>query len=288
MIIEKECRICLEKDKIDEFINPCLCMGTSKWVHSSCLNKWRQINIHSKPYKQCMECNYKYKFTTIIELETYKTNINRNLNVIINIGIYIASFVFGYIFYLLDYLNHLDTIKILSYNNNNLINTTNILLSNDTFCFLIYYNTLTLSFYFNVQLLYFFIYTLSKISRKRLYLYLIGKKYLFNVLCFNYIYYLYAFFGMNDFLETYYIISPIMQIFLFRLQITLYIKHDKVIDNMNTKYNNQELLNYVNEEDIEEEEEIAIIDETNENLELALLSGETKNNINDFDSIEID
>ena len=89
---------------------------------------------------------------------------------------------------------------------------------------------------------------------------------------------------MNDFLETYYIISPIMQIFLFRLQITLYINHDKVIDNMNTKYNNQELLNYVNEE----EEEIAIIDETNENLELALLSGETKNNINDFDSIEID
>ena len=284
MIIEKECRICLEKDKIDEFINPCLCMGTSKWVHSSCLNKWRQINIHSKPYKQCMECNYKYKFATIIELETYKTNIDKKFNIIINIGIYIASFVFGYIFYLLDYLNHLDTIKILSYNNNNLINTTNILLSNDTFCFLIYYNTLTLSFYFNVQLLYFFIYTLSKVSRKRLYLYLIGKKYLFNVLCFNYIYYLYAFFGMNDFLETYYIISPIMQIFLFRLQITLYINHDKVIDNMNTKYNNQELLNYVNEE----EEEIAIIDETNENLELALLSGETKNNINDFDSIEID
>ena len=31
MTTEKECRICLEKDKIDEFINPCLCTGTSKW-----------------------------------------------------------------------------------------------------------------------------------------------------------------------------------------------------------------------------------------------------------------
>jgi len=276
-MIEKECRICLEKEKIDEFINPCLCMGTSKWVHINCLDKWRQININSKPYYQCMECNYKYKFTSIVVLETYKTN--RNLNIIVNIVIYLASFVFGYLFYLLDYLNQLDIIKILSYNNNNLINTTNILLSNDTYCFLIYYNTLTLSFYFNVQILFFFIYTLSKINRKRLYLYLMGKKYLFNVLCFNYIYYLYAFFGMNGFLETYYIISPLMHIFLFRLQITLYKKHDKVIDNMNTKYNNQKLLNYD-----EISEDVALNDETNDDLELALLNGETKNN--HFDSIE--
>jgi uncharacterized membrane protein len=286
MIIEKECRICLEKDKIDEFINPCLCMGTSNWVHSSCLNKWRQTNIHAKPYKQCMECNYKYKFTTIIELETYKTNIDKKFNIIINIAIYIASFVFGYIFYLFDYLNYLDTVKLLSYNDAELINRTNILLENETFCFFIYYNTLTLSFYFSVQLLFFFVYTLSKVNRKRLYLYLMGKKYLINTIFFNYIYYLFAFFGMSGFLEMYYIISPIMQIFLFTIQYSLYKRHDIVIDNMNTKYNNQELLNY--EEEEEEEEEIAMNDEMNEDLELALLSGETKNNVNNFNSIEMD
>ena len=286
MITEKECRICFENDKIDEFINPCLCDGSSKWVHSSCLNKWRQVNINSKPYYQCMECNYKYKFTTNIVLETYKTNINRNFNTIINIGLYISSFVFGYIFYLLDYLNHLDTVKILSYNNIGLINRTNFLLDNDSYCFLIYYNTLTLSFYFNVHFIYFLIYTLTKVNRKCLYLYLMRKKYLINAILFNYIYYLYAFLGMNEFEETYYILSPIIQILLFRLQITLYIKHDKVIDVMNIKYNNQMLLNYREEEkndDEEDEEELALFDE---NLELSFLM-EEKDNEQNFSSLEV-
>lgn len=273
---EKECRICLEKNKIDEFIYPCLCMGTSKWVHSSCLNKWRQININTKPYKHCMECNYKYKFTSLIVLETYKTNINKNLNNVINIVIYLSSFAFGYIFYLLDYLNHLDTIKILSYNNTEIIEKTNILLDNTIF-FSIYYNTLTLSFYFDTHLVYFFIHTLSKINRRRLYLYLLGKKYLINAICFNYMYYLYAFLGMNDFLEMYTVISPLMNIFSFILQFLLYKHHDNVIDIMNTKYNNQELLNY---EYIDEEVEMN--NDLDEDLELSLLYRETNDN-----SIEI-
>ena len=40
----KECRICFNNDKDDEYIAPCLCSGTSKYVHISCLEKWREIN----------------------------------------------------------------------------------------------------------------------------------------------------------------------------------------------------------------------------------------------------
>ena len=286
MTTEKECRICLEKDKIDEFINPCLCTGTSKWVHSSCLDKWRQININSKPYHQCMECNYKYKFTTNIVLETYKIKVERKIKVISSISIYIASFVFGYIFYLLDYLNHLNSLKILTFNNTELIERSEFLMK-DGYCFLIFYNTLTLSIYFNIQAILCFLYILPKIHRKRLYLSLMLQRYIYNTLCYNNIYYFYSFFGMSGALEMYYILSPFIQFYLFRIKYAFFDKHNKVLHLMNTKYNNQKILNYEKEQEdqcVEENLEITLLDE---DLELSLL-GEEKTNNQNFDTIEME
>ncbi len=40
----KQCRICLQEDNIDNLIYPCKCNGYIKYVHSICLNKWRQMN----------------------------------------------------------------------------------------------------------------------------------------------------------------------------------------------------------------------------------------------------
>ena len=31
-----ECRICLEEDEIENLISPCLCRGTSKYIHEKC------------------------------------------------------------------------------------------------------------------------------------------------------------------------------------------------------------------------------------------------------------
>jgi len=57
----KECRICFEGEKEDDlFISPCRCSGTSKYVHYSCLNQWREFNTDKPPYYKCMECNEKY------------------------------------------------------------------------------------------------------------------------------------------------------------------------------------------------------------------------------------
>lgn len=58
-----ECRICFEKEEIDnKFISPCLCNGTSKYVHMECLETWRNINKNGPGFNKCMECRYRYKF----------------------------------------------------------------------------------------------------------------------------------------------------------------------------------------------------------------------------------
>ncbi|GFZ19879.1 RING/FYVE/PHD zinc finger superfamily protein [Actinidia rufa] len=39
-----QCRICLEIDGRD-FIAPCKCKGTSKYVHRECLDHWRAVRV---------------------------------------------------------------------------------------------------------------------------------------------------------------------------------------------------------------------------------------------------
>ncbi|XP_052487874.1 uncharacterized protein LOC105782931 isoform X1 [Gossypium raimondii] len=39
-----QCRICLEIDGRD-FIAPCKCKGTSKYVHRECLDHWRAVKM---------------------------------------------------------------------------------------------------------------------------------------------------------------------------------------------------------------------------------------------------
>ena len=64
------CRICLDIDETKNLISPCLCSGTSKWVHKECLNHWRSSftenhdnNIHCRECKG--EYNYAYKPITV-------------------------------------------------------------------------------------------------------------------------------------------------------------------------------------------------------------------------------
>ena len=47
----KECRICFENNESQDnlFISPCLCDGTSKYVHSKCLEQWINTTNNSLP-----------------------------------------------------------------------------------------------------------------------------------------------------------------------------------------------------------------------------------------------
>ena len=60
---KKICKICFEtEDKLNFLIIPCLCQGSIKYIHESCLRKWieKQIDVNNNP--QCELCKYKYKF----------------------------------------------------------------------------------------------------------------------------------------------------------------------------------------------------------------------------------
>jgi len=58
----KQCRICLEEDEnINDLISPCQCDGTQKYVHSNCLELWRDENTNTDNYKRCQECLIEYR-----------------------------------------------------------------------------------------------------------------------------------------------------------------------------------------------------------------------------------
>ena len=70
---ENECRICFELETVDDpFIYPCKCKGTSKYVHTSCLNSWRTINRDNDAFKRCMECRTEYDIINEFPIENSK------------------------------------------------------------------------------------------------------------------------------------------------------------------------------------------------------------------------
>ena len=70
---ENECRICFELETEDDpFIYPCKCKGTSKYVHTSCLNSWRTINRDNDAFKRCMECRTEYDIINEFPMENVK------------------------------------------------------------------------------------------------------------------------------------------------------------------------------------------------------------------------
>ncbi|URE49748.1 zinc finger C3HC4 type family protein [Musa troglodytarum] len=53
-----QCRICLETDGRD-FIAPCKCKGTSKYVHRECLDHWRAVK-EGFAFAHCTTCKAPY------------------------------------------------------------------------------------------------------------------------------------------------------------------------------------------------------------------------------------
>lgn len=57
---EQMCRICLDVGGHD-LIAPCHCSGTSKWVHRSCVDRWRTSRVNPRSFTHCSECGFAYK-----------------------------------------------------------------------------------------------------------------------------------------------------------------------------------------------------------------------------------
>lgn len=64
-ISSRTCRICFEGETgepSDPLISPCLCTGSSMYVHRSCLDRWRTTKHRSDAFYQCEVCKFQYKF----------------------------------------------------------------------------------------------------------------------------------------------------------------------------------------------------------------------------------
>jgi hypothetical protein len=65
-----QCRFCLENDEKQNLLNPCLCKGSSKYVHNQCLVNW-YIHDPTKGVK-CGVCTYMYTMKPLQRLEVWQ------------------------------------------------------------------------------------------------------------------------------------------------------------------------------------------------------------------------
>jgi hypothetical protein len=72
--IEKFCRICFE-DADEKLISPCLCKGTSKYIHEECLKQWLRYQSEKILGSKCEICHHTYSI---------QIHSSKQLNFIIN------------------------------------------------------------------------------------------------------------------------------------------------------------------------------------------------------------
>lgn len=175
-----ECRICLESDEIGNLISPCNCRGSSQWVHTECLNEWRNTNINTRSNRQCEICLFNYiissaerKETFIISIYDYKYPFFEFF-----LSMFI-TFIFGNLIMFIDSQNDFETIKFFKlYHLNDKFN-----FDDDTWFIWTYYQGLS-SFILNIIFFSLFnIMSCFKVIRKKKYFY---KMIIMNLSCFLY------------------------------------------------------------------------------------------------------
>lgn len=172
-IIEtKECRICFEEeiDESDPLIAPCLCDGTSKYIHLSCLNNWRHFNRDTRAWTHCMECNGEYTIINDFPLEStqhYKI-LSKKINIFIQN--YMFNFFSSYLVYYIDHINNYNLIHFLNLGLNTPEPSLISLIKNESLAPQVFYFSFTI-FISNIILYIYFYYVIScKIYRKKEYL----------------------------------------------------------------------------------------------------------------------
>ncbi|GAA5965043.1 hypothetical protein JCM8115_005691 [Rhodotorula mucilaginosa] len=60
---EKMCRICFDgpDEELGKLFSPCLCRGTSRYVHTACLEQWRKASPNARAFWECQQCGYRYR-----------------------------------------------------------------------------------------------------------------------------------------------------------------------------------------------------------------------------------
>ena len=193
-----ECRICFEKDTDipgDYLISPCRCNGTSKYVHKSCLDKWRMTNRQGEAWRKCMECHTPYEFTNSFSLES-TTLLTYNSLISIYLLQYVCGLFFSFVIWIVDAYNDYESIRLLNYNITLPEPSLLTFVKNDNAAPQIYYISLYMFIQNIIVYLYFCYIMIFNIKRKSFYISKIYKTFLGTLLLsmqFIIYYYLFAF-----------------------------------------------------------------------------------------------
>lgn len=103
--MQLNCRICFEEDIRTNLISPCLCSGNMKYVHTQCLNNWRNIpSPNNEKFYSCEICKEKF----ILEYNKEKTKLNFKYKMYIGFEILIIILIIVFACYLAGKLINLS------------------------------------------------------------------------------------------------------------------------------------------------------------------------------------
>jgi len=248
-----ECRICFgttgdeEEDEENvnnsrELIAPCLCNGTSRYVHRACLERWRETS--HRAFTHCFECNFKYIVEYAFPLETYiftqPAVLTRDF----------GRYLFGLLLFLLEsfffrYLDKLLGYPTLFYMEEWGYNTSQQLeiLENDEIYSSSYYFSITVLFTSVISFLCFIYGVLVNVKRKKIYWEHMISKLLFYFICSIHFIWLHVIFGNTVYSFELFILTDsscgIFNVFMFYKFLE---EHNKIIIFINTQKNPSRLL----------------------------------------------
>jgi hypothetical protein len=104
------CRICLDEENDNsKLIVPCLCKGSMKYIHPTCLDKLRKSNPNE--YYNCKICEYKYKIRPTILAKYLRSKF---IIALITLIVYMSfALIIGYIININFFVNNNYIIKYL-------------------------------------------------------------------------------------------------------------------------------------------------------------------------------
>ncbi|GAA6031880.1 hypothetical protein JCM8097_003316 [Rhodosporidiobolus ruineniae] len=92
------CRICFagaDEEESGKLFSPCLCSGTTRYVHQGCLDQWRKVSRNQSAFYRCDLCKYRYRFrrTAVAAIVTSKITVTLLTTWIFFLLVFISGFV---------------------------------------------------------------------------------------------------------------------------------------------------------------------------------------------------
>ena len=238
MLINKECRICLQNtDK--KFLSPCLCSGTSKYVHEDCLYIWRTTSLNREAYHRCMECRAKYRTKKLHKSEGYFISL---FNIKERIKLVKDFFVLTFGISSISLLLSVNDIQLNIFKNRKLIR---ILKNYKSLNFCYNYSLFSFLILFCTDLI-FYKQCYNNVKRKEQYYALIGNELILYFLINAHFFFFYAIiaFACDD-PKTFIIVEQCISPFSLVSNILIYERHNNVLKSMNNEYNFDIVVDYL-------------------------------------------